>query len=234
MAGEIVVLLGPTLPVAEARTHLDAIYLPPAEQGSVFRAVVEHRPAVLAIIDGAFAQRPAVRHKEILWAMAGGVEVHGAASMGALRAAELAPYGMIGHGFVYRWYRRTPLADDEEVAVAMAPPELGSAALGEALINMRLTLRRAERRGVVGRARARGARRAGPRAVFPRPQLWRDDRGARGAPWRIRNACRDRRARRVAPRERGRLQARRRHRAPAPPGAGAGGRGCRGRGRASR
>jgi hypothetical protein len=151
MAGDVAVFLGPTLPVAEARTYLDAIYLPPAEQGSVFRAVVEHRPAVLAIIDGAFAQRPAVRHKEILWAIANGVEVHGAASMGALRAAELACHGMIGHGFVYRWYRRTPLADDEEVAVAMAPPELGSAALGEALINMRLTLRRAERRGIVGR-----------------------------------------------------------------------------------
>ena len=58
---------------------------------------------------------------------------------------------MMGHGFVYRWYRRTLLADDEEVAVAMAPAELGSAALGEALINMRLTLRHAERRGVVGR-----------------------------------------------------------------------------------
>lgn len=150
MARDIAVLLGPTLPVAEARTHLDATYLPPAEQGSVFRAVAEHRPAIIAIIDGAFAQRPAVRHKEILWAMARGIEVHGAASMGALRAAELAPCGMIGHGFVYRWYRRTPLADDEEVAVAMAPPELGSAALGEALINMRLTLKRAERRGIIG------------------------------------------------------------------------------------
>ena len=73
MAGDVAVLLGPTLTVAEARRHLDAIYLPPAEQGSVFRAVAEHRPAVLAIIDGAFAQRPAVRHKEILWAMARGL-----------------------------------------------------------------------------------------------------------------------------------------------------------------
>ena len=152
MADDIAVLLGPTLPVAEARRHLDALYLPPAEQGSVLRAILDHRPAIVAIVDGVFAQRPAVRHKEILWAMANGVEVHGAASMGALRAAELAPCGMIGHGFVYRWYRRTPLADDEEVAVAMAPPELGSAALGEALLNMRVTLRLAERRGIVSRA----------------------------------------------------------------------------------
>ncbi|HRO10677.1 TfuA-like protein [Amaricoccus sp.] len=149
MAGDIAVLLGPTLPVAEARTHLDALYLPPAEQGSVFRAVLDHRPAAIAIVDGAFAQRPAVRHKEILWAMSQGVEMHGAASMGALRAAELAPCGMIGHGLIYRWYRRIPLADDEEVAVGMTPPELGSAPLGEALVNMRLTLRRAARRGIL-------------------------------------------------------------------------------------
>ena len=61
-AGQIAVLLGPTLPLAEARSHLDALYLPPAEQGSVFRAVLEHRPSAIAIVDGVFAQRPAVRH----------------------------------------------------------------------------------------------------------------------------------------------------------------------------
>ncbi|NGN39946.1 hypothetical protein G6N74_02605 [Mesorhizobium sp. CGMCC 1.15528] len=151
MACDIVVFLGPTLPIAQARKHLDALYLPPAEQGSVFKAVVDHRPDVVAIIDGVFAQRPAVRHKEILWAMAAGVEVHGASSMGALRAAELAPNGMFGHGFVYRWYRRTPLADDEEVAVPMAPLELGSVPLGDALINMRLTFKKALRHGVISR-----------------------------------------------------------------------------------
>jgi hypothetical protein len=151
MAHDVVVFLGPTLPVTEAENYLDAVYLPPVQQGGVFRAVVDHRPAILAIIDGVFAQRPAVRHKEILWAMAAGVEVHGASSMGALRAAELAPNGMVGHGLVYRWYRSTLLADDEDVAVAMAPPELGSAALGEALINMRLTFRHAERRGIISR-----------------------------------------------------------------------------------
>ena len=217
MADDIAVLLGPTLPVAEARRHLDALYLPPAEQGSVLRAILDHRPAIVAIVDGVFAQRPAVRHKEILWAMANGVEVHGAASMGALRAAELAPYGMVGHGFVYRWYRRTPLADDEEVAVAMAPPELGSAALGEALINMRVTLRLAERRGIVSRAlrtaleglaRARyfldrtyAAMLADARAALPDPAAPR----------------RDRRARTVAADPRRRPQADRRRRAPAPP-----------------
>jgi hypothetical protein len=57
--------------------------------------------------------------------------------------------GMQGHGFIYRWYSLTPFADDDEVAVAMCPPELGAAPLSEALINIRLTLRRAMRVGVV-------------------------------------------------------------------------------------
>lgn len=148
---DTVVFLGPTLSAAEARTYLDAFYLPPIGRGDVVRAVEQYAPLGIVIIDGAFGQRPAVRHKEILWALARGVQVYGAASMGAIRAAELADYGMVGHGFVFRWYRRTMLADDADVAVGMAPQGLGSYALGEALIDIRLTLKKAERMGVICR-----------------------------------------------------------------------------------
>jgi hypothetical protein len=149
MPSEVVVFLGPTLPRAEAAGFLDATYLPPAEQGSVVRAVRTYLPRAIVLIDGSFGKVPAVRHKEILWALAKGIRVFGAASMGALRAAELAAVGMRGHGYIYRWYALTPLADDDEVAVAMCPPELGAAPLSEALINIRLTLRRALRAGIV-------------------------------------------------------------------------------------
>jgi hypothetical protein len=149
MREEIVVFLGPTLAKEEAATHLSARYCPPAEQGSVFRVVRASKPRAIVLIDGAFAKVPAVRHKELLWAMSQGIPIYGAASMGALRAAELALFGMRGHGFIYRWYRATPLADDDEVAVAMSPSELGSQPLSEALINMRLTLRHAERHGIL-------------------------------------------------------------------------------------
>lgn len=151
MTAEVIVFLGPTISADEAREHLDALYLPPAGQGDVVRAVLQHAPSVIAIIDGVFAQRPAVRHKEILWAMAGGVRVFGASSMGAIRAAELNDFGMVGYGFIFRWYRRTALADDDDVAVPMAPTAIGSYALGDALIDIRLTLKKAEREGVVGR-----------------------------------------------------------------------------------
>ncbi|MBO1908633.1 hypothetical protein J4G37_27560 [Microvirga sp. 3-52] len=146
------VFLGPTLDRTSAGEICNAVYLPPAEQGSIFSGVMEFRPQTIALIDGAFASVPAVRHKEILWAMSQGVEVYGAASMGALRAAELAEFGMQGWGLIYRWYRSTDFADDDEVAVAMGPPELGAFPVGEALINMRLTLRHAERCHIIPRA----------------------------------------------------------------------------------
>ncbi|ESZ22036.1 TfuA-like protein [Mesorhizobium sp. L48C026A00] len=149
MAASLIVFLGPTLPRAEAAAVLEATYLPPAEQGSVVRAVRTYLPRAIVLIDGSFGKVPAVRHKEILWALAKGIPIFGAASMGALRAAELAAVGMQGHGFIYRWYSLTLLADDDEVAVAMCPPELGAAPLSEALINIRLTLRRAMRAGIV-------------------------------------------------------------------------------------
>ncbi|WP_230531058.1 TfuA-like protein [Microvirga roseola] len=147
--GTVVAFLGPTLRRDNAILRLDAICCPPAEQGDIVRAVLSMQAAVIVLIDGVFAQAPAIRHKEILWALARGVHVVGAGSMGALRAAELHPFGMQGHGLVYRWYRVTPLADDDEVAVAMMPRELGSHALSEALINIRLTLRKAERAGII-------------------------------------------------------------------------------------
>ena len=149
MRSDIVVFLGPTLPVREARGYLDAIYLPPAGRGDVLRAMAEHAPRAILLIDGVYAEAPGVRHQEILFALSRGVEVHGASSMGALRAAELSSEGMVGHGLIYRWYRRFPLADDADVAVPMAPAEFGSARLGDPLIDVRMTLRKAERTGVI-------------------------------------------------------------------------------------
>jgi hypothetical protein len=145
----IVVFLGPTAKVADARACLEAEYLPPAEQGDIIHALRAFPVKAAVLIDGVIATAPAVRHKEILWSMHKGVRIYGAASMGALRAAELHDFGMEGHGFIYRWYRATPLADDEEVAVAMAPRELGAHALSDALIDMRLTLRRAKRLAII-------------------------------------------------------------------------------------
>lgn len=146
-----VVFLGPTVSLLDAADVLDAIYLPPAGQGDVINAVQRHEPAAILLIDGAFQTEPAVRHKEILWAIGEGIPVLGAASMGALRAAELFPY-MQGCGLIYRWYRRTPFAPDDAVAVLHGPAEVGHAPLTEALVDIRLTLKAALRGGALSQA----------------------------------------------------------------------------------
>lgn len=143
-----IVFLGPSLPRSEAQSLLEAEYRPPAGQGDIMRACSDRPPAIV-LIDGIFKDAPTVRHREILWAMSQGIPVFGAASMGALRAAELSRAGMIGIGLVYRWYRRFALLPDDAVAVTHSPPELGSTPLSDALVDLRRSLRRAERTGAI-------------------------------------------------------------------------------------
>ncbi|MDQ0322204.1 hypothetical protein QO002_004410 [Pararhizobium capsulatum DSM 1112] len=147
--GPLLVFLGPTLRLADAREILDAVYLQPAGQGDILLAAHAFRPRAMLLIDGQFEHRPAARHKEILWAMAQGIVMVGAASMGALRAAELAPCGMVGVGLVYRWYRRWPLAPDDAVAIQSAPAELGFMPLTDALIDLQRTFAMLMRRGLI-------------------------------------------------------------------------------------
>jgi hypothetical protein len=139
----IYIFMGPTVALEDARTVLDAVYLPPASQGDVYRAAV-NRPQAIGIIDGYFDSVPAVWHKEILWALAQGVPVFGSASMGALRAAELAAFGMQGVGRVFESYRAGLIEDDDEVAIVHGPAEIGYLPLSEAMVNIRFTLASAE------------------------------------------------------------------------------------------
>jgi hypothetical protein len=144
----VFVFTGPTLAPEEARLVLDAIYLPPVSQGDVYRVAVK-RPQAIGIIDGYFERVPAVWHKEILWAMSQGIHVFGSASMGALRAAELAAFGMEGIGAVFEAYRDGALEDDDEVAVAHGAAETGYYATSEAMVNIRCTLAAAAAAGVL-------------------------------------------------------------------------------------
>lgn len=145
----IVVFTGPTLAADDVRVELpDALVLPPAAQGDVYRAA-KHAPGVIGIIDGYFERVPSVWHKEILWAMHEGIHVYGAASMGALRAAELAAFGMVGVGAIYQAFASGALEDDDEVAVAHASAAEGHQALSTALVDIRATLEAAARDGVI-------------------------------------------------------------------------------------
>ena len=112
-------------------------------------------PLAIGLIDGYFERVPAVWHKEILWALSQGIHVFGSASMGALRAAELAPFGMIGVGAIFEAYRDGILEDDDEVAVAHGPADTGYRAGSDAMVNIRATLARAVQHGRDRRHRRR-------------------------------------------------------------------------------
>ncbi len=153
VSGATIVFVGPSLPAAEVAALLPGAELrPPVAVLDVLRLLrgrARALPARLAIIDGYFERMAAVWHKELLLALEQGVEVWGAASMGALRAAELAPFGMRGVGAIYRDYARGRLTADAEVAVAHLPADWGCLSTTVALVNARDAIARARRAGVV-------------------------------------------------------------------------------------
>lgn len=139
-AADTIVFLGPTLPVDAARARLDAEYLPPARMGDVYR-LLSQRVRRIVLIDGVFHGVPSVWHRELVEAMADGIEVIGASSMGALRASELARYGMRGIGEVFAWYRDGVIDGDDEVALVHGEQDHGFRPLSTPLVNLRATLR---------------------------------------------------------------------------------------------
>lgn len=143
-----VVFVGPTLAPEVVSDRLDATILPPVRQGDVYR-VAGDKPAAIGIIDGFFEGVPSVWHKEILWAIEQGIPVFGSASMGALRAAELADFGMIGVGRIFEDYRDGILQDDDEVAVLHSPAELGFQPLSEPMVSIRATVAEAQTAGIL-------------------------------------------------------------------------------------
>ncbi len=110
----------------------------------------------IVIIDGVFNNVASVWHQEILWALSQGIGVFGAASMGALRAAELRSVGMRGVGIIAQAYCNgrfpgfsDPFDGDDEVAILHGPAELGWRQITIALADLRWSLYCEVRRGVL-------------------------------------------------------------------------------------
>jgi hypothetical protein len=143
----MIVFVGPTLPAGEVAALVPrATVAPPAAVGDVLTAA-GRRIRRIVLVDGYFERMAAVWHKEILIALERGIEVWGVASMGAIRAAELARFGMRGAGVIYRGFASGRLVADDEVAVAHLPVEYGYRATSDALVNLR--------DGLAGAARSR-------------------------------------------------------------------------------
>jgi len=143
------IFCGPTLRQEEIARHLPkASIAGPIGWGDVLTALDDGIECI-AIVDGFFDQQQPVWHKEILFALHAGVPVLGAASMGALRAVELEPFGMRGIGKIFELYRDGWLERDDEVTVVHAAASDGYRALSDALVNMRFTFRKAARSTVI-------------------------------------------------------------------------------------
>ena len=146
-----IIFVGPTISVEAASQLLDADYRGPVALGDVWRAVRDAPPAI-GIIDGYFHSLPAVWHKELLWALDQGIALVGSSSMGALRAAELDRFGMVGVGAIYQAFRQGELEDDDEVALVHADATLNFRPLSEAMVNVRATLAHALAHGIISEA----------------------------------------------------------------------------------
>ena len=134
-----VVFAGPSIH-GIAVEHISGLDLRgPAACGDIFDAV-RQGVGTIGLIDGLYGDCAAVWHKEILFALASGVTVFGAASMGALRAAECAPFGMIGIGEIFEAYRDGRRFSDADVAVSHAPGALDYRPLTVALVDAEATL----------------------------------------------------------------------------------------------
>lgn len=166
-----VIFTGPSLPDAASLAGEGIRVLPPATQGDVL-AVVEQGANVIGLIDGGFEYAAPIWHKEILRALSLGVTVLGAASMGALRAAECHSFGMIGIGRIFEDYRTGRLVDDAAVALVHAPSALGGKPLTIPLVNICATLDSLERNELL----ADGLRQViedAASAIFFKRRTWR-------------------------------------------------------------
>jgi len=142
-----VIFAGTSISHEDAGKILDVTYRPPVIRCDVEKAVKQGYN-VIGIIDGIFFDKTAVAHREIIKALKKGVTVVGGCSMGALRAAELDSYGMIGVGRIYEWYRDGVIEADDEVAVATNPDTFEP--VSNPLVNIRQTLHAACNAGIIG------------------------------------------------------------------------------------
>jgi hypothetical protein len=188
-----VIFAGPSLGGAPPPLPPRVEIRPPAVAGDLY-AAARGGATVIGLVDGAFEDRATVWHKEILFALDQGVRVIGAASLGALRAVECAPFGMEGVGEIFARFRDGALEEDADLALCFGPAELGYPAMSEPRVNIRATLEAAKLAGILSAREARAALDASGRVFFKEltwPRLladapgfgWRPARAERFAAW---------------------------------------------------
>jgi hypothetical protein len=122
-------------------------------------------PPLIGLIDGVFMHELPPSPHEVLRVLQQGVPVLGSSSLGALRAVELAPFGMVGIGRVYEWFQTGVLDADDEVALVFHAERLN--AISEPMVNIRHALAEAVRAGVLAPCDEQTLIRVGKELYFP-------------------------------------------------------------------
>ncbi|MDO9098888.1 MAG: TfuA-related McrA-glycine thioamidation protein [Candidatus Methanoperedens sp.] len=164
-----VVYTGTSISHSDAGKILDADYRPPVKRHDIVR-LMKSPPEIIGIIDGVFFDSAAVAHREIIEALKMGITVVGGASMGALRASELEPYGMIGVGKIYEMYKNGVLESDDEVAVTFDAEKLEP--LSVPLVNVRVTVEQAMVMGVLTKEQASAVVEITRKIFYPERNYW--------------------------------------------------------------
>lgn len=136
-----VIFVGPSLHgVNKSELPVDSVR-GPAKAGDLAGAVIDGFQCI-GLVDGLFGEVAAVWHKEILFALERGARVLGSSSMGALRAAECAAFGMEPVGNIARDYCTGVQNDDAWVALRHAPEEFDYAPFTLPMVDVECTLNR--------------------------------------------------------------------------------------------
>lgn len=119
---DTVAFVGGSLRKSEQICNAGIVYTAPAEQGDMLAAILAGFRNLL-IIDGYFHSKFPCTTFEVMLALEQGLNVFGAASIGALRAVELDHYGMTGTGYVYEYLRRHAIKPYHIVAQTYRPDD---------------------------------------------------------------------------------------------------------------
>jgi hypothetical protein len=168
----VIAFVGPSISRPEVERACPGLDVrPPVRRDDLYRAR-EQGAWGFVIIDGVFMQEDALSPREVVDVLEDGAFVLGAASMGALRAADCWPAGARGVGLIYRLYRRGVLQSDEDVAVAVSA-DGADTAVSLPLVNVRYAMARAVRHGRLDRPTARRVVSAAASIHYPE-RTWRE------------------------------------------------------------
>lgn len=132
-----IVFTGLSVSLEEASTFGAGDIRPPVKRGDLDE--LEHGQ-IVAIVDGELNPATVLTKAEVRQAIRRGVQIRGAASVGALRAFELRDCGMTGCGWIYNAYCTGRIAGTDEIAVVYDP--LSHHPLTVPLANIRFCLDR--------------------------------------------------------------------------------------------